>query len=167
MGEDTLLPGHSVVSTFLRPKTSDQPSAKNVSAKNLLLPCPTSLQQALHPSNPDRQVWLDSYRDEKGGLLVHEVFDRINKNTYLNLRRQGIIPKAIPSMCVLCIKSDKNGNPLRAKSRIVVLGNHEDKYYAKSEWYAPMLTYLLLYLLVAKAVSAKRVLQQGDCKNAF
>ena len=63
--EDYILPGHTTVSSFLHPKTSDQPLAKHVSAKNLLLPCPSSLQQALHPSNPDRHVWLDSYNEEK------------------------------------------------------------------------------------------------------
>eukprot|EP00956_Cyclotella_meneghiniana_P004391 scaffold5353_cov40-Cyclotella_meneghiniana.AAC.2 len=48
-------------------------------------------------------------------------------------------------MCVLVIKPDKDGNPVRAKSRIVVLGNFED----------------------SKAVGDKCILQQGDCKNAF
>ena len=70
-------------------------------------------------------------------------------------------------MCVLVIKSDKDGNPVRAKSRIVVLGNFEDRYYTKSQRYAPVLKYSSLRLLCSKAVSDKRILQQGDCKNAF
>jgi hypothetical protein len=70
-------------------------------------------------------------------------------------------------MCVLVIKHDKDGRPLQAKSRIVVLGNFEDRLYDKSQRYAPVLKYSSLRLLIAKAIRAKRVLQQGDCKNAF
>ena len=70
-------------------------------------------------------------------------------------------------MCVLVVKPDKNGNPHRAKSRIVVLGNFEDRIYSKSDRYAPVLKYSSLRLLTAKAVGDRRVLQQADCKNAF
>jgi hypothetical protein len=95
------------------------------------------------------------------------VYEKISKKRYLQLRRSGRIGKALPSMCVLVIKHDKDGNPIRAKSRIVVLGNFEDRIYDKSQRYAPVLKYSSLRLLLAKAVPAKRVLQQGDCKNAF
>jgi hypothetical protein len=68
IGDNILLPGHSTVSSFLRPNSSNnQPSANFVSAKNLLSPCPPSPLKAIHPSNPDRDVWLDSYNEEKGG----------------------------------------------------------------------------------------------------
>jgi hypothetical protein len=157
------------VSSFLRSNTANNaPSANFVSAKNLLQPCPPSLLKALHPSNPDRDVWLKSYSEEKGGLIDLNVYDRINKKTYLQLRRSGKIGKALPSMCVLVIKPDKDRKPHRAKSRIVVLGNHEDRYYTKSQRYASVLKYTSVRLLCSKAVEAKRVLQQqGDCKNAF
>ena len=57
MGENVIFPGHTQVSSFLRPSTSNNaPSANHVSAKNLLSPCPPSLFKALHPLNPDRQV---------------------------------------------------------------------------------------------------------------
>ena len=36
-------------------------------------------------------------------------------------------PKAIPTMCVLTIKKGKNLLPLCAKSRIVALGNLEER----------------------------------------
>jgi hypothetical protein len=87
----------------------------------LLIPCPPSLLKALHPSNPDRHIWFDSYNKEKGGLERLNVFERINKKTYLSLKRSRRIGKALPSMCVLVIKPDRDGNPVRAKSRIVVL----------------------------------------------
>ena len=70
-------------------------------------------------------------------------------------------------MCVLVVKSDKDGHPDRSKSRIVVLGNHEDKLWDKSQRYAPVLQYSSLRLLVSKTIGDRRVLQQGDCKNAF
>ena len=96
-----------------------------------------------------------------------DVFERINKKQYLALCRSGKIPKALPSMCVLVIKHDKDGTPNHAKSRILVLGNFEDKLYEKSQWYAPVLKYSSHRLLTSKCVGDKRVLQQGDCKNAF
>ena len=86
LGKDILIPGHSTVHNFLKPSSSNNaPSANFVSAKNLLSLCPPSLKIALHPSNPDRQVWLDSYKEEEGGLQDLEVFERINKKTYLSL----------------------------------------------------------------------------------
>ena len=168
VGENVLLQGWGNISSFLRPNSSNNaPSASHVSAKNLHSPCPPSLIKALHPSNPDRQVWLDSYREEKGGLKEHDTFERISKSQYLALKRRGLVPDALPSMCVLVIKKDKDGRPDRAKSRIVVLGNHEDRVYEKSKRFAPVLHYSSLRLLTSKAVEDRRILQQGDCKNAF
>jgi hypothetical protein len=98
VGDNIVIPGHSTVSSFLRPNSSNnQPSANFVSAKNLLNPCPPSLLKALHPSNPDRDVWLQSYDEEKGGLEQLNVYERINKKTYLSLKRSGRIDKALPS----------------------------------------------------------------------
>ena len=67
-------------------------------------------------------------------------------------------------MCVLAVKTDRDGKPNRAKSRIVVLGNHEDRVYSKSKRYAPVLKYDSLRLLTAKAVSQRRVLQQATAR---
>ena len=53
---------------------------------------------------------MDSYKEEKQGLIDHEVYEEISKNRYLSLRRAGKIPKGIPSMCVLVVKNDKDGN---------------------------------------------------------
>ena len=70
-------------------------------------------------------------------------------------------------MCVLVVKNDKYGKPLRAKSLIVFLGDFEDCLYQKSQRYAPLLKYISLRLLTAKAVVYERILQQGDCVNSF
>ncbi len=58
-------------------------------------------------------------------------------------------------------------NPLRAKSRIVVLGNHEDPVWTKSKKYAPVLRPDTMRLMVGMAVERRHTLKQGDCKNAF
>eukprot|EP00956_Cyclotella_meneghiniana_P007922 scaffold10518_cov43-Cyclotella_meneghiniana.AAC.4 len=73
-------------------------------------------------------------KKEKEGLQRLDVYESISKKQYLHLKCTGRVGKALPSMCVLVIKPDKDGNPVRAKSRIVVLGNFEDRYYTKSQY---------------------------------
>jgi hypothetical protein len=70
-------------------------------------------------------------------------------------------------MYVLSIKKDKMLNLLCAKSRIVVLGNHEDRVWSKPEKYAPVLRPDMLRLLVDMAVERCCTLKQGNCKNDF
>ena len=70
-------------------------------------------------------------------------------------------------MCIVVVKNNKDGKPLRAKSRIVVLGNFEDRLYQNYQRYAPVIKYSSLRLLTDKAVGYKHILQQGYCKNAF
>jgi hypothetical protein len=57
--------------------------------------------------------------------------------------------------------------PHRAKTRIVVLGNHEERYFSKGERFAPVLASDSLRLLTSRAVEKRRVLLQGDCKHVF
>jgi hypothetical protein len=59
-------------------------------------------------------------------------------------------------MCVLTIKKDENLLLLQAKSCIVVLGNHEDRVWSKSDWYAPVLCGDSLRFLVSLAVEKRR-----------
>ena len=76
LGDDRLFPEHSTVRSFLKSATSckNSPSLNYVSAKHLLSPCLYSLCKAIDSSNPDRQVWIDSYNEEKQGLINHEVY---------------------------------------------------------------------------------------------
>ena len=106
-------------------------SANHVSARDLKESCPSSLHQALNDSHLDRATWKESYYEEKHALVDNQTYVKIRLEEYRRLRRKGA-NKAIPSMCVLTIKSDENLNPLRAKSRIVVLGNLEDRPWLKS-----------------------------------
>ena len=170
------------VSSFLRPHTTAASAsapvsaygldplvfASHVSARNLKAACPPSLLKALHEDFVDRSTWRDSYYEEKNGLLENDTYVEISLQEYRRLRRlPKSVPRAIPSMCVMTIKRDKNMAPDRAKSRIVVLGNLEGRLWEKSEKYAPVLQYSSLRLLTSMATENCRILKQGDCKNAF
>ena len=168
--EGILIPGH-VSHSFLRPSSSPtqstfDPVASFVSAVNLHRECPPTLLKALADSHPDREVWLASYQEEKQGIESLNTYRKISLGEYRALREKGA-PKAIPTMCVLTIKKDENLLPLRAKSRIVVLGNHEDRIWSKSDRFAPVLRQDSLRFLTSLAVEKHRALRQGDCKNAF
>ena len=177
--EGILLPGH-VAHSFIRsssdnhctsspsapPPLTFDPEANIVSAVDLHWDCPPSLLQALASTHPDRKVWLQSYYEEKGGIQEMGTFRKITLGEYRALREKGT-PKAIPTMCVLTIKKDEQLMPLRAKSCIVVLGNHESRDWSKSNRFAPVLWFDSLRFLVSLSTQHCRALKQGDCKNAF
>ncbi len=165
--ENILLPGWTT-STFKASNATHVSSptiASHVSAASLKSSCPRTLREALQPDNPDRPTWLESYNEEYDSLLDHNVFDVITYDQYQTLKpRCG---KALPTMCVNVIKPDKAGNPKRAKSRIVVLGNQELCSWTKSDCYALVMEQQHLRLLVSDTISNKRILKQGNFKNAF
>ncbi len=137
-----------------------------MSAVNLHRDCPPSLLQALALTHPDREVWLQSYYEEKGGIEEMGTFRKITLGKYRALQEKGA-PKTIPTMCVLTIKKDKHLIPLRAKSCVVVLGNHEGRDWSKSERFAPVLQFNSLQFLVSLLAQHHHGLRQGDCKNTF
>lgn len=112
-------------------------SASLVSATALSNPCPPSLTLALDPNNPDNSIWHDSYTEEFDGIKNCDVYDIITEQEYFALRHK--LGNAIPSMCILTIKF-KDGYPHQAKSRIVVLGNREERIWSRSFRYSPTLT---------------------------
>ncbi len=65
------------------------------------------------------------------------------------------------------IKKDDQVLPLWAKSWIVALGNLEERFWSKSNRFAPVLRQDSLRFLTSLAVEKRRALQQGDCKNTF
>lgn len=142
------------------------PVASFVSAVNLHLECPPTLLRALADSHPDREIWLASYQEEKEGIQSLDTYRKITLGEYCALREKGA-PKAIPTMCVLTIKKDEQLLHLRAKSRIVALGNLEERFWSKSDRFAPVLRQDSLWFLTSLAVEKRRALRQGDCKNAF
>ncbi len=133
---------------------------------NLHKECLPTLLKALANSHPDREVWLQSYKEEKSGLESLDTNPKLTLGKYQALRKKGA-PCAIPTMCVLTIKQDENLLPQHAKSRIVVLGNHEDRVWSKSDEFAPVFQGDSLRFLISMAIQQRCPLHQGDCKNAF
>jgi hypothetical protein len=160
-----LIPGHQS-SSFQRPHLPQAASVSHVSAIHLKCKCPRSLLTSLHPTHPDRNTWMASFHEEKSDIESQGTYVKINLAQYCTLCAKGA-PKAIPTMCVLSIKKDEMLNPLHAKSRIVVLRNHEDRIWAKSDKYAPVLCSNTMQLIVSLAVEHCRTLKQEDFKNTF
>ncbi len=140
--------------------------SRHISASTLhsLIP-PGSVTKALYPRNPDKDIWLSSYKEEYDGLSNNDTFDIISEEEYIRLCKvHGI--KAMPSMCTFTIKRT-NGVPTRAKSRIVVLGNFDPRPWTKADCFSPVVSIPMVRLLTALAVHNKRTIKQGDCKFAF
>ena len=80
---------HSIVGSSLKSSMTSKNALllDYVSAKNILSPCPPSLLKTLYPSNPDCQLWLDSYNEDKQGIINHGVCKKILKTKYLALKR--------------------------------------------------------------------------------
>ncbi len=113
--EGILLPGN-ISHNFLCSPTSWHPSTFDpvglfMSALNLHQDCPPTLLKALADSHPNREVWLKSYHDKKGGLQSLDTYCKITLGKYCTLGEKGA-PCAIPTMCVLTIKRDKNLLPI-------------------------------------------------------
>jgi hypothetical protein len=115
---------------------------------------------------PYHEVWLSSFFEEKRGIQRLDTYRKITLGKYCALCKKGA-PKAIPMMCVLTVKCNENFILLWAKSWIVVLSNHEDLVWSKSDCFAPVLCSNSLRFLVSMAVEKHCPLCQGDCKNAF
>ena len=112
---------------------------------------PRSLLCALALTHPDRNVWLASFREEKDGIKLQDTYNVLTLEQYRAYRAQGA-PQAIPTMCVLTIKPNEMLRPHHAKSRIVVLGNQEERIWTKSEKYALVLHPDTLRLIVSIVV---------------
>ena len=105
----------SLIPGWQRPSTWMLDKASHVSATSLTQPAPSSLKKALLHDNPDRNIWLDSCKEEKQGLDDRNTCEAISAAQCYNLSEEKGI-KAIPSMCVFTIKKDEFNNPIRAKS---------------------------------------------------
>jgi hypothetical protein len=122
---------------------------------------PVSVVKALHHQNPERSIWLASYKEEYDRLT----FDIISEEEYQRLKYlHGV--RAILSMCTFVVKHN-NGIPTRAKSRIVVLGNLEQRSWTKADCFSPVISIPMICFLTTLAVHNGRTLKQADCKFAF
>ena len=126
------------------------------------------MKEALSAHNPDWQVWLNAYNEEFDGLSDLNVHSIITEEEYKEyVRKHGEAAMAIPTMNLFMIKNDKEGNPVRAKSRIVALGNLEKRIWSRGDRYASVLSSTASQLLLSMAVSDGCKLKQGDYKYAF
>jgi Reverse transcriptase (RNA-dependent DNA polymerase) len=163
LDDGTLVPGWQKTTSFIQGHVS------HVSAAHLVInQAPGSLRLAFSPDkqHPDAATWLASYEEEYNGLVSHDTFDILTEQEYRALReRTGC--SAIPSMNIFTIKTDSDGHPKRAKSRIVVLGNKDPVDWSKADCYAPVVPQPIVRLMTALAVRNRTTLKQADCKNAF
>lgn len=56
--------------------------SRHVSATNLQC---LILSKAMYPRNPDKLIWLDSYKEEYNGLTSNDTFDIISEEEYIRL----------------------------------------------------------------------------------
>jgi hypothetical protein len=87
--------------------------------------------KALHPQHPDHIIWPASYKQEYDGLKELDTFRELTFAEYRKLAETR--GPSIPSMCVLVTKKEEHGNPVRAKSRILVLGNKDPHQWTKED----------------------------------
>ena len=141
--------------------------ARKVSARDLVsMEAPTSLLKhaKLHPT--DRTTWDLSYKEEYEGLQSLDTWEVITEDQYQHLKKHN---KAtiLPTMAISVIKKDGNGNPDRAKYRIVVLGNFDPNGWEKHDCFAPVLAQHEMRLLINMAVDMGVIPKQGDVSQAF
>ena len=70
-------------------------------------------------------------------------------------------------MAIAVIKKDGEGRLIRAKYRIVALGNLDPHNWSKQDCFAPVLSHMELRFLIALAVRNKCIPKSGDVSQAF
>ena len=125
---------------------------------------PTLLKHyQLHPD--DKTTWDAAYADEYKGLTDIDTWEEISEEDYENSKH--LFGNLLPTMAISTIKYDGDGKPVRAKYRIVALGNLDPHDWSKNECFAPVLSQMELRLLTALAVRNKCVPKTGDITQAF
>ena len=141
--------------------------ARHVSAADLIhAEAPISLlkHSKLHPK--DKIIWDQSYAEEYNGLVVLYTWEEITEEELRYLQKHKDA-KLLPTMTVSIIKKDKDGNPTRAKYRIVALGNLDPYAWDKQDCFAPVLAQHDLRLLINLAVHLNCIPKSGDVSQAF
>ena len=138
---------------------------RKVSAKNLqIMEAPTLLKHSkLHPD--DKKIWDDSYREEYQGLVDIDTWETITEDEYEAMKH--LYSGIMPTMAISTIKYNGNGEPERAKYRIVALGNLDTNTWSKQDCFAPVMSQFELRFLTAIAARKKCIPKTGDVKQAF
>jgi hypothetical protein len=94
-------------------------------------------------------------------------WDVITEQEYRSLIK--VTGRALPKMAIsiTMTKKDEQGNPKRAKYRIVVFGNHDPTNWPQTDCFAPVLSQAELRLLISIATDLKRIPKCGDVSQAF
>ena len=138
-----------------------QVSAKELEKKS----APTLLKHHLL-SNNDKRIWDAAYKAKYDGLVDIETWETITEAEYQELLKLGK-GGLLPTMAISTIKYDGDGNPLRAKYRIVALGNLDPSSWTKEDCFAPVMLHLELRLLTALAVQKQCIPKTADFVQAF
>ena len=129
---------------------------------------PANLRIVLAGNNPNNKIWNLASNKEYEELQGPEVFTEIKTAKYLEyVWKHGNIAQAIPTMNLFTFKLDMKGDPTRAKSRIVALGNLEKQIWSQEVQYVPVLSATTARLITSLAVKDSRQLKQGNCKACF
>jgi hypothetical protein len=140
--------------------------ARHVSAKDLLnSTAPSSLIQhaKLHPT--DKTVWDKAYFEEYDGLVNLDTWKVISEDEYKAIKNQ--VKRTLPTMAIATIKTNSDGQPERAKYRIVALGNLDPHEWSKQDCFAPVLSQQELRLILALSARNKCIPKTGDVSQAF
>lgn len=73
------------------------------------------LAKVFGKGHPDRDVWIELYKEEYNGLVDHGTFQIIDEMEYHAIAK-ATGKQAIPLMGILNIKTNAAGNPVRAKT---------------------------------------------------
>ena len=149
------------------PQTFVNGKRAHVDASTLTSPMPpSSLKDHHNLTENDKSVWDRAYLNEYLGLTEDtHTWECITEKEYNILR--PITGNALPSMAISTIKKNADGNPIRAKYRIVVLGNLDPHTWTKQDCFAPVMSQLEFRSLIASAVRLQRTPKSGDFQNAF
>ena len=161
--DGTIIPTWKKGSTFIFGNTIGLASQAQACPLSALRP--RYLQQAMIPDHPDYDIWISSYTEEYDTIMAN--IQIMNKTEFHEWRKKNPDKPILPTVCPLTVKIDMDGNPLRAKSRICVMGNYEPRIWSKGEKYSPVISQMAVRFLISLAIRNGTVLKQGDFKNAF
>ena len=109
-----------------------------VSARNLQsMDAPTLLKHHKLSQN-DKLIWDASYKAEHDGLVNINTWDLLSEDEYQVLKKMGK-GGIMPTMAISTIKTNGQGEPVRAKYRIVALGNLDPTKWSSEDCFAPVL----------------------------
>ena len=139
---------------------------RHISAAHLETMAAPTLSRHHKLSPNDKQIWDSSYKAEYDGLVGLDTWEVITEQQYWDLKATTRVT-TIPTMAISVIKKDGFGNPIRAKYRIVALGNLDTNPWTKQDCFAPVLSQLELRFLIAIAVKFGCIPRTADIAQAF